>query len=107
MSKRKLEATRANQARKAGESRRLPPGAKVPRQRPSMPSWVWAAVGGVVVVIVAVVAFLALRGGSDSGPKPIVWGDLPGLQSGPVPWTEGLDQLQTRLDKIGLKALPA
>jgi hypothetical protein len=106
MSKRKLEATRANQARKTGESRRLPPGAKAPRQRRGVPTWAWFVGGAVVVVVVAAIAFFALRGSSDDGPKPIAWDELPGLQTGPPPYTEGLDQLQTRLDMIGLQALP-
>ena len=31
---------------------------------------------------------------------------LPGLQSGPAPWTNGLDQLTQRLAVIGLPAMP-
>jgi hypothetical protein len=109
MSKRKLEATRANQARKSGEtSRRLPPGAKVPRQRTGgLPPWILAAAGVLGVVVIAAIAFFVLRGDSNGGkPKPIAWGTLPGMQTGPAPWTEGLDQLRTRLDLIGLQALP-
>jgi hypothetical protein len=110
MSKRKLEATRANQARKTGDpSRRLPPGAKVPPRRGGgLPPWMMAAGGIVVVVIIAAIAFFVLRGDDKgSGPKAISWGKLPGMQTGPAPWTEGLDQLRTRLDLIGLQALPA
>jgi hypothetical protein len=109
MSKRKLEATRANQARKSGgdPSRRLPPGAKVPRQKGGMPTWLMAGAGVLVVVVIAAVAFFLLRGDDKGGkPKAIDWGALPGLQTGPAPWTEGLDQLRTRLDMIGLQALP-
>ncbi len=53
MSKRKLEATRANQARKTGDpSRRLPPGAKAPSKGPGgLPPWLMA-VGGVLIVVV-------------------------------------------------------
>jgi hypothetical protein len=108
MSKRKLEATRANQARKSGEgSSRLPPGAKIPGQRSAgVPRWLLAVGGAVAVAAVAVVLYLVVAGG-DRGPKKIDWATLPGLQTGPAPWTEGLDQLQARLDAIGLKALPA
>jgi hypothetical protein len=109
MSKRKLEATRANQARKTGDpSRRLPPGAKVPSKRGGgLPPWMLAAGGIVVVVVIAAIAFFVLRGDDKGGsPKAISWGELPGMQTGPAPWTEGLDQLRTRLDDIGLQALP-
>jgi hypothetical protein len=110
MSKRKLEATRANQARKSGgdSGRRLPPGATVPRQRTGgLPPWLLAVGGVVVVVVIAAIAFFVLRGDDKGGkPKAIDWGELPGMQTGPAPWTEGLDQLRTRLDLIGLQALP-
>jgi hypothetical protein len=109
MSKRKLEATRANQARKTGDTgRRLPPGAKVSSKGPGgLPPWLMAAAGVVVVVVVVAIAFFVLRG-DDKGSKPtaIDWAALPGMQTGPAPWTEGLDQLRTRLDAIGLQALP-
>ena len=110
MSKRKLEATRANQARKTGDTgRRLPPGAKVSSKGPGgLPPWLMAVGGVVVVVVIAAVAFFLLRSDDKSGsePKAIDWGALPGMQTGPAPWTEGLDQLRTRLDDIGLQALP-
>ena len=105
MSKRKLEATRENQARKQvkGGNRRLPPGAKVQSRR-RVP-WLWIGVAAAVIVVAAgVVAFAATRGGgsSNAAPKTIAWSQLQGLQTGPAPWTPGIDGLTQRIGVLNL-----
>jgi Protein of unknown function (DUF3105) len=64
MSKRKLEATRANQARKAQSGRRTPPG-KQSRSRGGGMRIV-ALVVGVLVVAAGIAAFALTRGGDDA-----------------------------------------
>jgi hypothetical protein len=99
MSKSKLEATRANQARKAARSGRVPPGTTVSKRRGRMPFLIGGAV--VVVVAVAVAAFLALRGSSGTN-TAVKWDQLQGMQTGGPPYTPGLDQLAQRLQVMGI-----
>ena len=105
MSKRKLEATRANQERKQVRGgRRLPPGAKIRTRR--QPPWLWLGAAGAVVLVAAVVVFLVTRGGGDSGknaaPKAIPWSQFRGLQTGPAPWTPGINLLSQRIQVLNL-----
>ena len=60
MSKRKLEATKRNQERKAGSGRRTPPGYKKGGRGGSLGGRrIWGAIGAVFVVVVVGVALLA------------------------------------------------
>src|ERR1700754_475076 len=107
MSKRKLEATRANAEKAATKSRPgrsgygRRPASKADRTRPML----IGAGALVAVVAIAVAVFLVFQGDDDSAPEPIAWDSLPGMQTGSVPWTPGLTQLNTRMDEIGLAKL--
>jgi hypothetical protein len=107
MSKRKLEATRANQARKSGA--RVPPGSNLPKRRQAQRMrWGLYAFGAAGFVGLAIAIFLISSGGSSSAsPKTdFNWSGLPGLQTVSAPWTQGLDQYDARLHAIGFKPLP-
>jgi hypothetical protein len=80
-----------------------------------------AGAAAAVVAVVVVVVLVASGGSSDgnsggaatAGKASTPAGDaasgasLPGAQTGPAPWGPGTDQLQQRLDALGLAALPA
>jgi hypothetical protein len=106
MSKRKLEATRANQLRKSGA--RVPPGARLPRQKQEQRTRLALYALGIAGFLgLAIAIFLVSRGSSSGSPKAnFSWAALPGLQTDAPPWTQGLEQFETRLDAIGFKALP-
>jgi hypothetical protein len=108
MSKRKLEATRANQLRKSGA--RVPPGSHLPkRNRDRRLKYGLYAFGLAGFVGLAIAIFLVTTSGSSAGaPKTnFDWATLPGLQTDDPPWTQGLDQWGPRLDQLGFKQLPA
>ncbi len=75
----------------------------------------WPTAAAVVALaIVGVALGIALTRGSSSATssktpfaltKPIVWSDLPGLQTGKPPWSNGASSLSLRLSGIGLNAL--
>jgi hypothetical protein len=107
VSKRKLEATRANQARKAAGGRRTPPGYTPKPGSGGSRSRLWIIVGVVVAIAASAgIAFALLAGnggGSSSAAAGSVdWAKLEGLQQGPPPWTPGLDHLVSRLDALGI-----
>jgi hypothetical protein len=104
MSKRKLEATKANQARRAGQKgRRLPPGHTPPRDRRRL-----AMIGGgaiLVLILIGVGAFAAFGQGSSASTN-VDWNQLEGLQTGPMPWNSGSTlALEGRVSQMGLPEL--
>jgi hypothetical protein len=107
MSKRKLEATRANQLRKSGA--RVPPGSNLPRrQQAQRMRYALYALGAAGFIGLALAIFLISRGGgsSDAPKTAFAWSSLPGLQTFKPPWTQGLDRFDDRLAAIGIPALP-
>lgn len=65
-----------------------------------------------ILLVAAVVALCGCGGNDDSKteastPAPAPAAALPGAQTGPPPWTRGVDQLAQRLQVLGLPALPA
>jgi hypothetical protein len=105
MSKRKLEATRANQLRKSGA--RVPAGSQLPRRRQAQRMrYGLYAFGAAGFIGLAIAIFLVARGGGAQPKTDFSWSALPGLQTFKPPWTQGLDQFDQRLAAINLKALP-
>jgi hypothetical protein len=107
MSKRKLEATKANQARRAAagkrSGRRLPPGHTPPRDRRRV--GLLAGGAALVVVLVALGAYAAFGQGSSVSTK-VDWSQLEGLQTGPAPWNSGSTlALEGRVSALGLPEL--
>jgi hypothetical protein len=107
MSKRKLEATKANQARRAAgkrSGRRLPPGHTPPtRDRRRLGLLAGGAV--LVVLLIGVGAFAAFGQGSSTSTN-VDWNKLEGLQNGPAPWNSGSTlALEGRVLALGLPEL--
>jgi hypothetical protein len=73
--------------------------------------WFWpiAAVVVAIVIVGAVLGIVLTRGSSKPGPPalsaPIVWKNLPALQTGPPPWNNGATTLALRLSSLGLNKL--
>jgi hypothetical protein len=68
--------------------------------------WLLVGVAALAVIAAIVAGVLLTRGGSDSTAANVPnQSDLPGLQTGPAPWTAGLDTLPDRLDPVGVHAL--
>lgn len=63
--------------------------------------WVAGVAGVIAVVVVAVV----LASGGSGKPVPVDFAQLPGLQSGPPPWNNGVGGLQDRLAALHLDPL--
>jgi hypothetical protein len=106
MSKRKLEATRANQLRKSGA--RVPPGSHLPRRKQEQRLRAILYVAGITGFVGLAIAIYLVASGGGGGPKTnFKWSALPGLQTDDPPWTQGLDQFGPRLDALGFKQLPS
>ena len=73
--------------------------------------WWLLGIVGVVLVAVGIALPVALSGTSgktkDALTHPIRWSQLPGLQTGPVPWSANSSTMTGRLSQIGLNALGA
>src|SRR5439155_26039303 len=67
----------------------------------------FAASGVAAIGIVAVLFFAFGRGSSSGAPPPVDWSQLVGLQTGPAPWSAGVDHLPDRLGPLGLPELSA
>lgn len=64
----------------------------------------WWAGGGAAVIAVVVVAIVLASGGSGK-PVHVDFAQVPGLQSGPPPWNNGVGELQNNLAALHLDAL--
>ncbi len=97
--------------KRAGSSRRPPASGTAGKRY----KYFWPTAAAVVaIVIVAVALGIALTRSSSSATSsktpyalktPIVWSDLPGLQTGKPPWSNGASSLSLRLSSIGLNSL--
>jgi len=71
--------------------------------------WPLAAVAVGLVIVGAALGIVLSRSSSKSGglalTTPIVWKDLPALQTGPPPWNNGSTSLSLRLGSLGLSKL--
>jgi hypothetical protein len=97
--------------RRAGSSRKPPATASTTARY----RYFWPTAAAIVaLVIVGVALGIALTRSSSSGPskqaplalkKPIVWSNLPGLQTTPPPWPNNSTSLTLRLPSLGLNQL--
>jgi len=93
--------------RRSGPSRT----ASAPSRAGTSYRWFWplAAVAVALIIVAAALGIVLTRG--SSGPKklaitkPISWNDLPGLQSGPPPWSANGQLLSARIGALNLSAL--
>jgi hypothetical protein len=67
----------------------------------------WGGLAVLVAIGVGVGLAVGLSGGGSSTAKGIDWGSLPGLQTGPPPWGNDVQNLADRLQPLGLSQLSA
>lgn len=76
----------------------------VGKKQPTDPR-LWVVVGVVVAIVVAGIAFTAVRSGGAAAPKAVSESRLVGLEGGQGPWPPEIAHLADRLQALGLPLL--
>jgi hypothetical protein len=99
---------KSKQMRRAAEVAAPPPVRSKGRgARAGLPTGnrkLWLGGAGAVLVVAAIVLAITLSGGSANSLR-VDFSQMPGLQTGPPPWNNGVGELQDRLAQVHLNPL--
>ena len=96
-------------ARRAARAQASPPPVRSKGGPRGREAWLsgnrlfWA--GGALAVVAVVVVAIVLASGGSAKPVHVDFAQLPGLQSGPPPWNNGVGELQDNLATVHLDPL--